>query len=141
MVDDERQPVGRDQRIALRRGALRGQAFNEAHSAPIDRTTTSEPYTSTQHPLSAMTVEANQEDEAQQEAEALAFARPLDVHRWSEYPEANLFVDEVYARCVQGKRTDIERKHLKVVLLDLYVASLEHPDLKLVVPMSTGAQN
>ena len=27
------------------------------------------------------------------------------------------------------------RKHFKVVLLDLYVASFEHPDLKLAVPM------
>lgn len=71
-----------------------------------------------------------------QEAEVLAFSRQLDVHRWSDYPEADAFVDEAYARCQQGKPSNIERKHFKVVLLDLYVAWLEHPDLKLAVSMS-----
>ena len=33
----------------------------------------------------------------------------------------------------------ILRKHFKVVLLDLYVASFEHPDLKLAVPMGNDA--
>src|SRR4029450_3599222 len=32
----------------------------------------------------------------------------------------------------------IQRKHLKLVLLDLYVAYLEHPDLKLAVSMREG---
>jgi hypothetical protein len=73
-----------------------------------------------------------------QEAEALAFSRPLDVHRWSDYPEADVLVDEVYARCSQGKPSNIARKHFKVVLLDLYVASLQHPDLKLAVSMRVG---
>jgi len=72
---------------------------------------------------------------AREEAEALAFSRPLDVHRWSDYPEADAFVDEVYRRCQPGKLSNIERKHFKVVLLDLYVAWQEHPDLKLAVPM------
>lgn len=74
-------------------------------------------------------------NEQQAEAEALAFARPLDVHRWSDYPEAEALVDTLYARCHQGKPTNIERKHFKVLLLDLYVAWLENPALKLVVPM------
>jgi hypothetical protein len=76
---------------------------------------------------------------ARQEAEALAFSRPLDVHRWSDYPDADAFVDEVYARCQQGKRTAIERKHFKVVLLDLYVAWLEHSNLKLSVSRQPAA--
>jgi hypothetical protein len=70
-----------------------------------------------------------------QEAEALAFSRPLDVHRWSDYPEADAFVDHVYDRCQNGKASKIEKKHFKVVLLDLYVAWLEHPDLKLAVSL------
>ncbi len=83
-----------------------------------------------------MTTDTDTNVAQRQEAEALAFSRPLDVHRWSDYPEADAFVDELYARCQQGKRSKIERKHFKVVVLDLYVAWLEHPDLKLAVPMS-----
>lgn len=71
----------------------------------------------------------------QQEAEALAFSRPLDVHRWSDYPEADSLVDEVYALCSRGKLSNIKRKHFKVILLDLYVATLEHPDQKIAVSM------
>jgi hypothetical protein len=48
-------------------------------------------------------------------------------------------VDEVYARCQQGKRTDIERKHFKVVVLDLYVAWILDPDLKIAVNMQPAA--
>ena len=75
----------------------------------------------------------------QTEAEALNFSRPLDVHRWSDYPEVNEFVDQIHADYFTGKRHAIERKHLKVVLLDLYVCWLEHPDQKLAVPMSPKA--
>lgn len=77
--------------------------------------------------------------EARREAEALDFARPLDVHRWSDFPEADAFVDEVYARCQDRMDTNIERKHFKVVLLDLYVAWLMHPDLKIAVAMGASA--
>ena len=24
------------------------------------------------------------------------YSKPLDVHRWSEYPESNIFVEEIY---------------------------------------------
>lgn len=71
--------------------------------------------------------------------EALDHSRPLDVHRWSDFPEADVFVDEVYTRCQQGRCTDIERKHFKVVLLDLYVAWLLDPDLKIAVNMQYAA--
>lgn len=63
------------------------------------------------------------------------FSRPLDVHRWSDHLEADRFVDELYAEYFKGKQSAIERKHVKVVLLDLYVAWLEHPDLKIAVSM------
>lgn len=69
------------------------------------------------------------------EAEALAFSRPLDIHRWSDDPEVDAWVDAMYARCVQGKPSQIERRHLKVVLLDLYAAKLEHPDQRLHMAM------
>lgn len=67
------------------------------------------------------------------------FSRPLDVHRWSEHPDADRFVDEVYAAHFKDKHSKIERKHLSVVLLDLYVAWLEHPDLKIAVSMRPAA--
>lgn len=74
-----------------------------------------------------------------QEIAALDHSRPLDVHRWSDFPEADAFVNEVYARCQRGKQTNIERKHFKVVLLDLYVAWLLDPALKIAVPMQPAA--
>ena len=52
-----------------------------------------------------------------------ANARPLDVHRWSEYPEVNDFVDYVFTdlKAVNGN-AQISKKLVKVILLDLYVA-------------------
>jgi hypothetical protein len=70
-------------------------------------------------------------------AEALDFSRPLDVHRWSDYPEANDVVSRAASILFEDKATSIQRKHLKVILLDLYVAWLEHPDLKVALPMSS----
>ena len=50
-------------------------------------------------------------------------ARPLDVHRWSEYPEVNDFVDYVFTdlKAVNGN-AQISKKLVKLILLDLYVA-------------------
>ena len=70
------------------------------------------------------------------------YSRILDVHRWSEHREANLFVDEVYNTFLdhQGREnTRIKKKHLKVILLDLYVAWLNDPDLNIAVHMSPAA--
>ena len=69
-------------------------------------------------------------------------SRILDVHRWSEHQEANLFVDEVYNTFLdhQGREnTRIKKKHLKVILLDLYVAWLNDLDLNIAVHMSPAA--
>ena len=69
-------------------------------------------------------------------------SRILDVHRWSEHQEANLFVDEVYNSFLNRQEPEnarIKKKHLKVVLLDLYVAWLNDPDLNIAVHMSPAA--
>ena len=69
-------------------------------------------------------------------------SRILDVHRWSEHQEANLFVDEVYDTFLnrqEPENTSIKKKHLKVILLDLYVAWLNDPDLNIAVHMSPAA--
>ena len=57
-------------------------------------------------------------------------ARPLDVHTWSDYPEVNLFVDDIYSSLssVEGNER-INKKLLKVLLLDLYVAWCADPEL------------
>jgi hypothetical protein len=69
-------------------------------------------------------------------------SRILDVHRWSDHREANLFVDEVYDIFLNRQEQEnarIKKKHLKVVLLDLYVAWLNDPDLNIAVHMSPAA--
>ena len=69
-------------------------------------------------------------------------SRPLDVHRWSDHPEANGFVDfvyDTYLNIQSNENRRIKKKHLKVILLDLYVAWLNDPDLNIAVHMTTGA--
>ena len=69
-------------------------------------------------------------------------SRILDVHRWSEHQEANLFIDEVYDTFLnrqEPENTRIKKKHLKVILLDLYVAWLNDPDLNIAVHMTPSA--
>ena len=69
-------------------------------------------------------------------------SRPLDVHRWSDHPEVNSFVNAVFDRFLKKKikeNTSIKKKHLKLVLLDLYVAWLNDPDLNIAVHMTQSA--
>ena len=69
-------------------------------------------------------------------------SRPLDVHCWLEHTEANKFVDYVYGTYLNNQSNEskrIKKRHLKVVLLDLYVAWLNDPDLNIAVHMTTGA--
>ena len=62
-------------------------------------------------------------------------SRPLDVHRWSEHPEVNIFVDTIYNNDFrQGNENQrIKKKHLKLVLLDLYLAWFDDPDLNIAL--------
>ena len=69
-------------------------------------------------------------------------SRPLDVHRWSEHTEANKFIDYVYDTYLNTQSNEnqrIKKRHLKVVLLDIYVAWLNDPELNIAVHMTTGA--
>ena len=72
------------------------------------------------------------------EVRNLNYSRVLDVHIWSYYPEVNVFVDYIYDEyfLVEGGNKRIKKKHLKVVLLDLYVAWLTDPDLNVGVHMT-----
>lgn len=77
-------------------------------------------------------------------------SRPIDVHRWSDHPEVVQFVDRVWdegslpKEVVKGpgpKPKMAFRKQLRVLILDLYVAWLEDPDLCIGVSMSANTWN
>ena len=67
-------------------------------------------------------------------------SRPLDVHKWSDYPEVNNFVDEIYhhLKSVKGHRSSNKRL-LKVLLLDLYVAWCADPELMIMFSRDNNA--
>lgn len=83
--------------------------------------------------------EFEDEDIDEQLAKELAHSRPLDVHVWSEHPEANKFVDGIYAEFFKERKVEIAKRHLKMVLLDLYVAWTEDPTLKIAYHRNTNA--
>lgn len=73
------------------------------------------------------------------------YSRPLDVHRWSDHPEVNGVVGEVWDEFFEvkkeGKRPGPKPKArpkdmLKVVLLDLYVAWKADPELSIGVNLN-----
>ena len=75
-------------------------------------------------------------------------SRPLDVHRWSDHPNAFLLAERVWdAHFADYREQDHKpgpkpktsyRNQLKVVVLDLYVAWLVDPTLSIGVPMSSN---
>ena len=75
-------------------------------------------------------------------------SRPIDVHRWSDHPEVIQFVDRVWdSGCLPqevvgkpGPKPKMAfRKQLRVLILDLYVAWLEDPELCIGVSLSVNA--
>jgi hypothetical protein len=76
-------------------------------------------------------------------------SRPLDVHRWSNHPEAKKLRDTLWNQYFsdafppiegKGNRAKSEpKKQFKVLLLDLYVAWLDDPELSIGVGMSKSA--
>ena len=80
----------------------------------------------------------------------LRYSRPLDVHKWSDHDEVNEFVNELWDKfhlasgfpesVTRGKRPKASLKQqFKVLLLDLYVAWLEDPDLVIGVSFTKAA--
>ena len=78
------------------------------------------------------------------------YSRPLDVHVWSEHKELNNIIDEVFDSLSDEQRLSISgrsknkgrasgREHLKVVVLDLYVAWKTDPMLSIGVALGNGA--
>ncbi len=75
-------------------------------------------------------------------------SRPLDVHRWSEHPEVKSLVDKIWDEYVEetvpekgpGPKPKLAyRKQLRVIILDLYVAWLDDPDLCIGVSKDVNA--
>ena len=76
-------------------------------------------------------------------------SRPLDVHRWSDHPEATKLRETVWKDYfrdafppIEGKGNKAKsepKKQFKVLLLDLYVAWLDDPELSIGVGMSRSA--
>jgi len=82
-----------------------------------------------------MTVDNNDNDIVTRD---LTNSRVLDVHVWSDYKEVNDFVSLIYDAYFKGQngKRSIAKRHIKLVLLDLYVAWLTDPDLCIAVPMT-----
>ena len=63
----------------------------------------------------------------------LLVSRPLDVHRYSEYPEVKACVDEVFKRILSenviSSNSKKTKKALLVVILDLYIAWKHNPEV------------
>ena len=74
-------------------------------------------------------------------------SKPLDVHRWSEHPEINKLVDELWFQVVEpvlggksnNKGKSNPKRQLKVLLIDLYVAWLDDPTLCIGVNRNSNA--
>ncbi|SLN27186.1 hypothetical protein TRL7639_01011 [Falsiruegeria litorea R37] len=75
-------------------------------------------------------------------------SRPIDVHRWSDHPEVRDLVDRIWEGFLGETITERGpgpkprmgfRKQLRVVILDLYVAWLDDPELSIGVSMSVNS--
>ena len=74
-------------------------------------------------------------------------SKPLDVHKWSDHPEINKLVDELWVTIVgpalisgsNNRGKSAPKKQLKVLLLDLYVAWLEDPTLSVGISRNNNS--
>ena len=74
-------------------------------------------------------------------------SKPLDVHKWSDHPEINKLVDELWLQFVEpalggksnNKGKSNPNRQLKVLLIDLYVAWLDDPTLCIGVSRNSNA--
>ena len=72
------------------------------------------------------------DEKSKQEARAkeLDYSELLNVHTSSDHPEVKEFIDRFYDEYFSGGNLTIRKKHLKVILLDLYVRWRNDPKLK-----------
>lgn len=62
-------------------------------------------------------------------------SRPLDVHRWSEYPEVKQATKVLCEKL--GLTTDKEKRHCRVILLDLFHCHLTDPDRYVAISLNS----
>lgn len=74
------------------------------------------------------------------EAKALALdnSRLFDVHTWSDHPEVDAFVDPIYENYFIGRKKEVRKRHVKVLLLDLYVAWNEDPERYIAISRNSN---
>lgn len=72
-------------------------------------------------------------------------SRPIDVHRWSDHPEVAGLCDRIWGEHLgelaghTGPKPKTDFRHqLRVLILDLYIAWLEDPELCIGVSMSSN---
>lgn len=74
----------------------------------------------------------------------LQYSRPIDVHRLSDYPEVQKMISYLLsllkeAGLIKGSPRDKVLRHLKVVVLDLYVAYMRDPLVYVGYPRGSDA--
>ena len=74
----------------------------------------------------------------------LQYSRPIDVHRISEYPEVQKVISFLLSLLkegglIKGSPRDKALRHLKVVVLDLYIAYLGDPLVYVAYPRGSDA--
>lgn len=77
-------------------------------------------------------------DEIEARSRALENSRPFDVHTWSDHPEVDAFVDPIYNAHFYGRKQDIRKKHLKVLLLDLYISWNSDPEAYVAISRNSN---
>lgn len=74
----------------------------------------------------------SEEHAKRSKAERLDNWGPFDVHRWSDYPEVNAAVNEIFRVLKTDPEFDgndgLRKRHVKVLVLDLYAKWLTHPE-------------
>lgn len=78
---------------------------------------------------------------------AIGPSRPLDVHRWADYPELNQCLSDLVAE-IEAMEGRLRRRNIKTaksfrnavrsIVLDLYVAWCADPSLEIAVQLSKG---
>ena len=67
------------------------------------------------------------------------YSRPLDIHLTTNHLEIKELLDVLYNKYLNTRKKEITKIHLKVLLLDLYVAWSTDPRLEIGVDMSPNS--
>ena len=68
-----------------------------------------------------------------------SYSRPLNLHVNSNHLEIEELVDVVFGKYFNTRKKEVTKKHLKVIILNLYVAWKTDPMLEIVINMSPNS--